>query len=109
MLNVNADAAAGEIAAALKASNLIFLTDVEGVRDISGKLIPRLSSESAKDLVDSGVASGGMIPKIEACIRALRTVRSTRIIDGRISNAVLREIEGNGTGTTIEGVPDGVS
>ena len=101
MLNLNGDTVAGEIAAALAAEKLIFLTDVAGIRDSSGELIRRLSPEEAKALVTTGVASGGMIPKVEACLRALTAVPVTRIIDGRLPHALLREIEGKGDGTTI--------
>jgi acetylglutamate kinase len=101
MLNLNGDTVAGEIAAALAAEKLIFLTDVAGIRDSSGELIRRLSPEEAKALVTTGVASGGMIPKVEACLRALTAVPVTRIIDGRLPHALLREIEGKGDGTII--------
>ncbi|HJX70265.1 MAG TPA: acetylglutamate kinase, partial [Dehalococcoidia bacterium] len=101
MLNVNGDDAAGEIAAALGAQKLIFLTDVAGILDNSGKLVPKLSPKKAEALLVSGVASGGMIPKIEACLRALSTVPITRIIDGRVPHALIEEIEERGEGTTI--------
>lgn len=101
MLNLNGDTVAGEIAAALAAEKLIFLTDVTGISDSSGQLVRRLSPEEAKALVTTGVASGGMIPKVEACLRALAAVPVTRIIDGRLPHALLREIEGKGDGTTI--------
>lgn len=104
VLNINADAVAGEIAAAIGAERLIFLTDVIGVCDQSGNLLPRLSDKEAKALLASGVASGGMIPKIKACLRALSGTRVTRIIDGRKPHALLsefREIEGKGSGTMI--------
>jgi acetylglutamate kinase len=101
VLNVNGDVVAGEIAAALSAEKLIFITDVVGICDNSGNLIPKLSAQEAKALLESGVASGGMIPKIEACLSALRTVPITRIIDGRIPRALLDEMEGKGKGTTI--------
>lgn len=101
ILNINGDPVAGEIAAAMGAERLIFLTDVEGVRDQQGRLLPRLSSSEAEALIGSGAASGGMIPKIKACLRALSSTASTRIIDGRQPHALLREIEGQGTGTTI--------
>ncbi len=101
VLNVNGDTAAGEIAAEIGAEKLIFLTDVIGICDSSGKLIPKLTPQEATALLDSGVASGGMIPKIEACLRALSTVPSTRIIDGRIPHVLLEEMGGRGEGTTI--------
>jgi len=101
MLNVNGDAVAGEIAATLGAEKLIFLTDVAGICNSSGELIHHLSPQEATTLLTSGVASGGMIPKIEACLRALSRVPITRIIDGRIPLALIEEIEGRGRGTTI--------
>jgi acetylglutamate kinase len=101
LLNVNGDTAAGEIAAALKAEKLIFLTDVPGLYDSSKKLIHELSPGDAKELVASGVASGGMVAKIEACLMALTKVPVARIIDGRVSHALLNEVEGKGDGTTI--------
>ncbi|MBM4445819.1 MAG: acetylglutamate kinase [Chloroflexi bacterium] len=101
LLNVNGDTAAGEIAAALKAEKLIFLTDVMGLYDSSKNLIRKLSPQDAKELVVSGVASGGMVAKIEACLLALAKIPITRIIDGRIPHALLDEVEGKGDGTTI--------
>jgi acetylglutamate kinase len=101
LLNVNADAAAGEIAAAMGAEKLIFLTDIAGICDKSGNLISRLTIEEAEAAIVSGVASGGMVPKIRAGIRALTTVGSVRIIDGRRSHALLEEIDNSEGGTTI--------
>ena len=101
ILNINGDLVAGEIAAAIGAERLIFLTDVAGVCDQSGKLLPRLSSSEAEALIVSGVASGGMIPKVKACLAALSGVSSARIIDGRQPHALLRELEGQGGGTII--------
>lgn len=101
MLNVNGDTVAGELAAALSAERLIFLTDVAGIFNSSGELIRRLSKKEAKALLASGIVSGGMIPKMEACLRALSTVPITRIIDGRLPHALIKEMEGKGKGTTI--------
>jgi acetylglutamate kinase len=101
LLNINADIVAGEVAASLKADKLIFLTDVEGIGDKSGQLIPYLSISEAEELIKSGVASGGMIPKINAGIRALSAARTVRIIDGRRPHALLQEIEDSRRGTTI--------
>ena len=101
LLNINGDPVAGEIAAAIGAEKLIFLTDVAGIRDQSGKLIPHLSPDEAEALIASGVASGGMIPKIRACLVALPNASTTCIIDGKQPHALLREIEGGGGGTTI--------
>lgn len=102
ILNINADAVAGEIAAAVGAESLIFLTDVAGIADVSGKLLTRLSPDEAEALVASGVASSGMIPKIEACITALSGASVARIIDGRQPHALLKELQGGGGGTTIQ-------
>jgi len=101
MLNINADTVAGEIASALGAERLIFLTDVDGVRNKAGKVYPRLSSEEAKTLISLSVVSGGMIPKVEACLRALPNTPITHIIDGRQPHALLKEIEGKVGGTII--------
>jgi len=102
LLNINGDTIAGEIAASIKAEKLIFMTDVNGIRDASGTYLPRLSPAQAKELLDSGIASGGMIPKIKACLRAAENP-STRcvIIDGNRKNALVKEIEEGGTGTLI--------
>jgi acetylglutamate kinase len=106
LLNVNGDTAAGEIAAALAAEKLIFLTDVDGIHDGSGKTLPRLNQAEARDMLASGVASGGMVPKIEASLKALTTTKVVRIIDGRASHALLQDITGKvrqakSRGTTI--------
>ena len=101
--NVNADEAAGAIAAALVAEKLILLTDVEGVKDAEGNLIPVLSAEDARKHIALGAIRGGMIPKVECCISALDAgVASAHIIDGRIEHALLLEIfTDRGVGTLI--------
>ncbi len=104
LLNVNGDAVAGEIAAATSADKLVFLTDVDGIQDESGKTIPRLTAAEARNLLSSGTASGGMVPKVEACLRALTQVSEARIINGRVSHALLSEIANGVGGTTV--VPD---
>ena len=96
MLNVNADLAAGEIAAALGADRLIMLTDVPGVLDSSSRLIPRLTERQARGLLDSRIVAGGMIPKLEACIAALRTVSMAHIVDGRRPHVLLDSIRTHG-------------
>jgi len=102
LLNINGDAVASEIAGALKAKRLIFLTDVPGVQDSRGKFVPRLAAAKAKEMIASGVISGGMIPKVEACLDALTKVPSTQIIDGRSAGALLSAIEKENIGTRIE-------
>lgn len=105
MLNMNGDPMAGDIAAALSAQRLVFLTDVAGITDGHGNLLPALSPEEARELVDTGIASGGMIPKITACVRALDATATTCVIDGREPHALLRAVEGDYVGTTIETAP----
>jgi acetylglutamate kinase len=100
-LNFNADIVAGEIAAAVSAENLIFLTDVAGILDKSGKLMTQLSPTEAEELVASGIASGGMIPKIRACLKAISTSPATCIIDGRKPHALIKAIRGEEQGTLI--------
>ncbi len=101
ILNINADTAAGHLASALKANSLVFQTDVEGVLDIRGRVIPQMTKRQAVDLINSGVAGGGMIPKLEACIASLDGVKSAHIIDGRVSGALVRCAEGAPIGTRI--------
>ena len=101
LLNVNGDTAAGELAHALGAGHLIFLTDVEGVMDSSGRVIHRLDSRNAGIFLRSGVAKGGMIPKLKASLRALERVPGADIVDGRKPGALMECIRATGTGTRI--------
>ena len=101
MLNVNADTAAGEIAAAIRADHLIFLTDVAGVLDSSRRLIPRLTERQANGLMRSGVVDGGMVPKLEACLTALKGNCEARIVDGRKPGALLDTMRGISSGTRV--------
>lgn len=102
--NINADTAASRLAGVLKAECLISLTDIAGImrdKDDPDSLIPRLHVSEAPQLVHEGVISGGMIPKVECCIEAIRRgVKKVFIIDGRVPHAILMEIltdEGIGT------------
>jgi len=101
--NVNADEAAGAVAAALEAEKLILLTDVEGIRDSRGELITQLSIEEVRKHIEEGAIREGMIPKVECCIEALeRGVQNTHIIDGRVLHAVLLEMfTDGGVGTLL--------
>lgn len=101
MINVNGDPIAGDLVAALGAARLVFLTNVAGITDASGKILSRLSAGEAGTMIASGVISGGMIPKVNACLRALNAGSIARIIDGRKSHALLKEFEGQDGGTTI--------
>lgn len=105
-LNINADTVAGAISAATRARRLLMLTDVVGVLDKNGKLIPELTISEAKQLITDGIVAGGMIPKIETCITAVEQgVGGAVIIDGRVPHAVLLELyTEHGAGTLI--VPD---
>jgi acetylglutamate kinase len=101
--NINADTVSGSVAGAMKAARLLLLTDVEGVLDREGKLMPRLSIQEARALIDNGTISGGMIPKIETAIEAVETgVRAAVILDGRIPHVLLLELfTEHGAGTMI--------
>lgn len=103
LLNTNADTAAGELAAALLARTLVFLTDVPGVHDAGKRLIESMDAVEARALIESGVAAGGMIPKLEAAMRAASAGCSTRIIDGTAPGALAAVLAGTGAGTTISG------
>jgi acetylglutamate kinase len=101
ILNVNGDTAAGAIAKELAADSVIFLTDVEGIMDSDSKVLKSIESEKIPDLIRSGTIDGGMVPKVQACIKALEKVRSAQIIDGRKSRALLNFFAGENTGTSI--------
>ncbi len=91
--NVNGDTAAGAIAAALKADRLLLLTDVAGVRNADGDLVTQLSAAEIEEMTADGTISGGMIPKTETAVAAVRAgVRACTIVDGRVRNAVLLEL-----------------
>lgn len=99
--NINADLVAGAIASQLNAVKLILLTDVEGVKDTSGSLVSTILIDHVEEMIESGVISGGMIPKVRCCTSALADgVAKTHIVDGRQEHAILLEIfthEGIGT------------
>jgi acetylglutamate kinase len=102
-LNINADTAAGELAAALKAEKLVLMTDTLGVCDRDGKLLQSLKAVDIARLRESGVISGGMIPKVECALSALRGgVGKVHVIDGRVQHALLLELfTDSGVGTEI--------
>lgn len=102
--NINADTAAARIAAALNAENLILMTDIVGLledKDDDSTLIPTVNISEVNSLKNKGIISGGMIPKIDCCVEAIRRgVKKTSIIDGRIKHSILIELlsnEGKGT------------
>ena len=91
----------GKLAYALEAQRLIFLTDVPGIMDGSGRVIRRLDRRRANILFRSGVVQGGMVPKLAACLRALERLPVADIVDGRRPGALLECVRGQATGTTI--------
>ncbi|VAW19534.1 Acetylglutamate kinase [hydrothermal vent metagenome] len=101
--NINADIFAGAIAGALGAKRLLFLTDVEGVLDGDGKLIKKLDVKQARSLIKDGTISGGMIPKVQTCIKAIEEgVEGVVIVNGKVAHAVLIELFTEyGAGTLI--------
>ena len=102
-LNINADAVAGAIASAVGAARLVMLTDVAGVMDGEGNLIPELTVKEARARIGDGTVLGGMIPKIETCLLAIeKGVEGAVIIDGRVPHALLLELfTEHGAGTMI--------
>lgn len=107
-LNVNADTAAGRIAAALGAAKLVLMTDVEGVKDNEGNLLRSLRAREAERLIGEGVIGGGMIPKVRCALKAVDSgVEKAHIVDGRRRHALLLEIfTDEGVGTEIQRIYD---
>ncbi len=106
--NINADTAAGAIAEALGAEKIIYLTDIAGLRaeiDNPDSLIKRITVNELSGLIADGTVSGGMIPKVESCMQAVRGgVKSAHILDGRIAHVLLLELfTDQGVGTMITG------
>tara|TARA_B100000029_G_scaffold487596_1_gene543269 strand:+ start:113 stop:1009 length:897 start_codon:yes stop_codon:yes gene_type:complete len=101
--NINADTVAGAIAYSLNAKRLLILTDVQGVLDDDDDLIEEIRKEEALTLIEKGVISGGMIPKVNTCINALeKGVSASVIVDGRVKHAILLELfTQHGAGTLI--------
>ncbi|HLR16887.1 MAG TPA: acetylglutamate kinase [Alcanivoracaceae bacterium] len=101
--NINADFVAGAVAEVLKAEKLILLTNVAGLQDKDGNVLTGLDSERVKELIDDGTIYGGMLPKIECALSAVKNgVASSHIIDGRVPHAVLLEVlTDKGVGTLI--------
>ena len=101
--NINADTAAGAIAAAIGSKRLLLLTDVAGVLDADDTLIEKINSKETYKLIDDGVISGGMIPKATTCLQAVeKGVDAAVILDGRVAHAILLELfTDHGVGTLI--------
>ncbi len=103
--NINADLVAGAVARAMEAAKLILLTDVAGVLDDHQQLVSTLNRQQAQEMIDSGIITGGMLPKINCCLDAVaHGVGKAHILDGRMLHAVLLEIfTTHGIGTEIVG------
>ncbi len=102
--NINADTFASALATAMKAKRLLLLTDVVGVLDKEGRLIPKLTVSEARALIEDGTITGGMIPKVQGCIDVVEAgVEAVVIINGKVPHAVLTELfTQHGAGTLIE-------
>ena len=107
--NINADTAAGAIAAAMNASRFLLLTDVSGVMDTDGDLIETIDSVGASRLIKNGTITGGMIPKVKTCLKAVEnSVDAAVILDGRVPHAILLELfTDHGVGTLISSLKSG--
>ncbi len=102
-LNVNADDAAADLARGLVATKLLYLSDVPGIVGVDGQLLSTLTDTQVGALIADGTISGGMIPKAEACLRALDTVQRVHIVDGREAHVLVRELfTDEGAGTMIQ-------
>ena len=100
--NINADTVAAEVAVALGAAKLILMTDVPGVMDGGQEVQSEIGGEAARRMIASGAVTGGMIPKLEACLRALDAVPRAHIIDGRTPHSLLLELfTESGIGTMV--------
>ncbi len=103
--NINADFVASAIAGALKAEKVLFLTDIEGLKDQEGKTVSSITVPQIEDMIQKGIIKGGMIPKVKACVEALQQgVKKAHILDGRVPHCVLLEIfttQGIGTEITM--------
>ena len=102
---MNADDAASALAVALKAERLVYVSDVPGVMNAEKQILPKLNRENAESMIRSKVIAGGMIPKVESCVHAVRAgVRRAHILDGRLPHVLLLEIFTDaGIGTMVTG------
>ncbi len=101
--NINADTMAGSVASSISSERLILLTDVDGVKDKKGNLLTEISLSEVKKLIKNGAISGGMIPKVETCVNAVKKgVKAAVILNGKLPHAILLEIfTERGVGTLI--------
>jgi acetylglutamate kinase len=103
LLNINADTAAGEVARAIAASHLVFLTDVPGILDAEGRTLAHAGAAQVRELIASGTANGGMIPKLDAALRAGEAGVRGLVINGRQEHSLRTALAGEAAGTVIEG------
>jgi len=103
-LNINADTVAGEVARAVEAERLLFLTDVDGLMDGNGAVVDELGQALATELREAGVLSGGMIPKVDACMRAAEVGAEAYIANGTLPGTVRRLFSDDRPGTRVGGV-----
>ncbi len=103
VFNINADTVAGELAASLSATRFYFITNIKGVMDENNKLIKEITPKKAKELIKKKIIKGGMIPKVETCLNAVRkSAKAAVILDGKVPKLLLREIfTTKGVGTLI--------
>lgn len=101
LLNVNADTVAGALAVAVPATDLVFLTDVDGILDANGRALKRVSVDMGQGLVTSGIVKGGMIPKLEACVQAAEAGIAAHIVNGTAPRALINCMNGTVTGTAV--------
>ena len=100
--NINADTVAGEIAIAVQAARLYVLTDVPGVRGVDGNLLPTITAAEAQRLIDNGIVTGGMIPKVRMCMNAVQAgVGAATILDGTTAHTLLVEVFTKAGGGTM--------
>ena len=100
ILNINADFVASGIARTLKANKLIYQTDVDGIKDEKGRVIPKMTLDQAKNLIYSGIVVGGMVPKLQSCIDSMQGVDRSHIINGS-GNTLIDIFKGKRVGTEI--------
>ena len=100
ILNINADFVASGIARTLKANKLIYQTDVDGIKDEKGRVIPKMTLDQAKNLIYSGIVVGGMVPKLQSCIDSMQGVDHSHIINGS-GNTLVDIFKGKRVGTEI--------
>ena len=103
IFNINADTVAGELAASLSATRFYFITNIKGVMDKNNKLIKEITPKKAKELIKNKIIKGGMIPKVETCLHAVKkSAKAAVILDGRVPKLLLKEIfTTKGVGTLI--------